>query len=88
MLQQETFILGISFLTRTASGKVMQSCAEQGSFQKYFFCYVFLQKMVHLFLTACKDPKAGHYPVKQGLWKQGRELYVKPLTETQNAKPN
>lgn len=63
-------------------------CTEQDSFQNCFFCCVFLQKMVHLFLTACKDPKAGHFAVKQGLWKQGRQPYGKPPTEMQNTKPN
>jgi len=44
--------------------------------------------MVHLFVTACKDPKAGHFALKPGLWKEGQELCVKPLTEMQNAKPD
>lgn len=72
MLQQETFILGISFLTGTASGKVVHLvgedflyfsfCTEQGSFPNWvsfwdFFCYMSLQKMVHLFLAVWKDTK-------------------------------
>lgn len=94
MLQQETFILGVSFLTRAAPGKVIHLmgekllcfsfCTEQGSSQNCPFCYMFLQKMVHPFLTACKDPKAESFAVKPGLWKGGEKTVCK--TSNRNAK--